>query len=427
MGKGQEKVKKSLVCVTSLVFAAMTLENAWAWPTADECSQGSGCISTANGGKVTFNFNASWDVDTQTQNGQLTFTDSNLIPGGLSLNSSTLIDYSVLSTTTREFGFDLSGTAYGQARVTVTDNGATGDTIQIQLVDPSGVPVYDTLTQTLSADCAGGITVGSCVVPSPCQLQVSAMCSSPNSTPSGSCAVAGSSGPIEFTYTVKNAGTTAVPLSSLTASDSFGSLDLSSLGSGSIAPGQSVSFSITETVTGPFPFVNTVTVTGGTGQCSDEASVTVQQTTPTPGTECDDFVTGGGWIVGTPTGAKGNFGVHGGLRNGKLWGGLNYLDHGTGLHVKSTGVTAYTVIGATCRRIGFNVTIDGKPGTAVVDVCDNGEPGRNDTFGITLSDGYKASGDLGGRRPGGGNIQLHKKNCNNGNGSKSANSKAATM
>jgi hypothetical protein len=36
-------------------------------------------------------------------------------------------------------------------------------------------------------------------------------------------------------------------------------------------------------------------------------------------------------------------------------------------------------------------------------VSDNGEPGRNDTFAIRLSNGYHASGSLSG-----GNIQLHK-------------------
>ncbi|HZI33470.1 MAG TPA: post-COAP-1 domain-containing protein, partial [Candidatus Binatia bacterium] len=61
-----------------------------------------------------------------------------------------------------------------------------------------------------------------------------------------------------------------------------------------------------------------------------------------------------------------------------------------------------------CRDITYEVTIDGVPGTAYVIACDNGEPGRNDTFDITLSSGYHAAGDLGGARPGGGNIQLHK-------------------
>jgi hypothetical protein len=42
------------------------------------------------------------------------------------------------------------------------------------------------------------------------------------------------------------------------------------------------------------------------------------------------------------------------------------------------------------------------PGSYDIDVADNGEPGRGDTFTITLSNGYTARGTLGG-----GNIQLH--------------------
>src|SRR3989442_6685303 len=57
-----------------------------------------------------------------------------------------------------------------------------------------------------------------------------------------------------------------------------------------------------------------------------------------------DFVTGGGWIVGTPSGAKGNFGVGGGVKNGAFWGHLNYLDHGSGLHVKATSITGYAFV-----------------------------------------------------------------------------------
>src|SRR6266702_6867804 len=60
-----------------------------------------------------------------------------------------------------------------------------------------------------------------------------------------------------------------------------------------------------------------------------------------------DFVTGGGWI--TPSGARGNFAVAGGIKNTGFWGHLQYQDHGTGLKVHGTGVTAYTVIGATTR------------------------------------------------------------------------------
>ena len=141
------------------------------------------------------------------------------------------------------------------------------------------------------------------------------------------------------------------------------------------------------------------------------ADITCKSVTPPPPTsQCDDFVTGGGWIVG-PSGEKANFGVAGGIRKGALWGHLNYIDHGTGLHVKAQAVTDYEVIDAVTRQISYDVTIDGVAGTAVVRVSDNGEPGRNDTFEITLSNGYTAGGDLGGSQPGGGNIQLHLGKC----------------
>jgi hypothetical protein len=134
-------------------------------------------------------------------------------------------------------------------------------------------------------------------------------------------------------------------------------------------------------------------------------------TNPPPGSASPcDFVTGGGWITGTPSGAKANFGVAGGIKNGAFWGHLNYIDHGSGMHVKHTAVTGYAFDpnDADCRIIDYNVTIDGQPGTARVRVCDKGEPGRNDIFQIQLSSGYFAGGDLGGAHPGGGNIQLHK-------------------
>ncbi|HEU5261533.1 MAG TPA: choice-of-anchor P family protein [Gemmatimonadales bacterium] len=124
---------------------------------------------------------------------------------------------------------------------------------------------------------------------------------------------------------------------------------------------------------------------------------------PPPPPSCRDFVTGGGWITGTPSGAKANFGVAGGLKNGALWGHLTYIDHGANLKVKGTGVTDYMELGPTSRRIVGTAEINGQTAsTYTVDVTDDGEPGRNDTFLLELSNGYRASGALGG-----GNIQLH--------------------
>jgi hypothetical protein len=122
----------------------------------------------------------------------------------------------------------------------------------------------------------------------------------------------------------------------------------------------------------------------GTGSCADK-----------------DFVTGGGWI--TRQGARANFAVAGGPGG---WGHLQYIDHGSNFKVKGTGVTAYGpgTTGPTSRQIDGTAVWTGGSGTYHVEVADNGEPGRNDTFALTLSNGYAAAGTLGG-----GNIQLHCK------------------
>ncbi|HEX4628823.1 MAG TPA: choice-of-anchor P family protein [Gemmatimonadales bacterium] len=135
---------------------------------------------------------------------------------------------------------------------------------------------------------------------------------------------------------------------------------------------------------------------------------------PPPGCTPADFVTGGGWITGTPSAAKANFGVGGGIKHGAFWGHLTYIDHGSGgPQVKGTGVTGYTAdaTSPTMRHIQGTAEVNGQSGfTYLVDVADNGEPGRNDTFTIRLSGGgysYSAGGTL----DGGGNIQLHAPAC----------------
>ncbi len=138
---------------------------------------------------------------------------------------------------------------------------------------------------------------------------------------------------------------------------------------------------------------------------SAHADIGCPTTPPPPPPTCPDFITGGGWIVGTPSGARANFAVAGGVKDGAFWGHLNYIDHGSNsLKVKGTGVTGYgTVDGTTRRWIEGTAEIDGRPGfTYRVEVLDAGEPGRDDTFAIVLSNGYEAAGKLAG-----GNIQLH--------------------
>jgi len=120
-------------------------------------------------------------------------------------------------------------------------------------------------------------------------------------------------------------------------------------------------------------------------------------------TVCHDFVTGGGWI--NVDAKRGNFGFNAGFKPNASspTASFNYIDHNTGMHVKSTSITVY-VQGAspTTRHFEGDATIDGVSGTYSVDVADNDEPGTTDTFAIVLSNGYAAGGTLAG-----GNIQLH--------------------
>lgn len=123
------------------------------------------------------------------------------------------------------------------------------------------------------------------------------------------------------------------------------------------------------------------------------------------GADAEDFITGGGWIDGTPTGARGNFGLKAGANeNGAFFGHLNYVDHEDNMHVKAESITSYILIDETTRQIEGTARIDKESGfTFTIVVSDAGEPGVADTFELTLSNGYTASGTLQG-----GNIQLHE-------------------
>ncbi len=126
-----------------------------------------------------------------------------------------------------------------------------------------------------------------------------------------------------------------------------------------------------------------------------------------PAPECHDFVTGGGFIT-ADTGGRANFGFNAGIKPNATMpeGHLNYVDHATGMHVKSISVSSYTITDATSRRFAGEAEVNGVAGyTYTVDVVDKAEPGRHaDFFSITLKDiNYSAAGSLEG-----GNIQLHK-------------------
>jgi hypothetical protein len=139
---------------------------------------------------------------------------------------------------------------------------------------------------------------------------------------------------------------------------------------------------------------------------------------PTP---CD-FITGGGFVF-TDLGERANFGAHGGCKHGGFWGHVNYVDHGgfmgvTPYHVSSIEITGYLMgdFGSpTGREIcGWARTNADETVRFRVRMEDNGEPGRNDRFGIRLENGYLVTTRfLADGGPGGGNIQLHKGNNSN--------------
>jgi hypothetical protein len=114
-----------------------------------------------------------------------------------------------------------------------------------------------------------------------------------------------------------------------------------------------------------------------------------------------DFVTGGGWIT-TQSGSRATFAVAGGPDG---WGHFEYIDHGSGLKVKGTGVTFYGpgMTGPTSRQINGTAQWTGGGGTYSVEVADNGEPGHyTDLFWLKAPMTENAN-------LGGGNIQLHCK------------------
>jgi hypothetical protein len=136
--------------------------------------------------------------------------------------------------------------------------------------------------------------------------------------------------------------------------------------------------------------------------------------TPVCGTGATDFVTGGGWIVSpSNANAKANFAVAGGIKNGAPWGHLLFVDHGNGLRVKGTGVTAYNLypdFGPNGRQTLGSADVAGTTKSYEADVADDGEPGRAvDRFQLLLNQTLQTASPPG--YLAGGNIQLHKPNC----------------
>jgi hypothetical protein len=150
--------------------------------------------------------------------------------------------------------------------------------------------------------------------------------------------------------------------------------------------------------------------------CPSPAPASCSSNTP------NDRITGGGWVAGTQSGGRGNFGAAGGYQNdGSLWGHLTYIDHGNGMKVKGDRVTGYGFdpndpSNPLAREITGVADVTNPDGTTSVvdyflDLADYGEPGAgHDHFKLKLSNGYIATGNYNNTPPllNAGNLKLHK-------------------
>jgi hypothetical protein len=134
-----------------------------------------------------------------------------------------------------------------------------------------------------------------------------------------------------------------------------------------------------------------------------------------------DFITGGGYVF-KDNGNMVNFGAHGGCKNGQFWGNFNVVDHENNFHMKAEQITGYLYDPA--HPEGRDICGWASTNTSDhlvmfrIRMNDNGEPGKNDSFGIVLDD-WQSAGErfykvtvrkLANGEGGGGNIQLHKSN-----------------
>ena len=137
-----------------------------------------------------------------------------------------------------------------------------------------------------------------------------------------------------------------------------------------------------------------------------------------------DFITAGGYVF-KDNDEMANFGVHGGCKNGQFWGHVNYVDHENQFHLNSTRITGYMYDpdSPNSRDICGFARINDQSQEVMfrVRLTDNGEPGVNDQFGITVDNWYTSgerfyrvsTRELGDGDGGGGNVQLHKGNRSN--------------
>lgn len=315
------KIFYSIFALTTLCGSRLN-----ASPTTDDCVQAAGCFQTSSGGQAHFDVTAVFDVETHSSTGSLiNFVDA---AAGINVSSPLLTDYANPGLTSRNLRFTLNSTIADEARVLVEDNGAlTADRFEIQLLRNGNI-VYQQ-GGNLLASCGGGVVVSqNCqsTPPPPCILDVSASftygncetvtvpppkppkCDSKkpthcrkhcpntrscskhkngnNNNNDDDCQKTNNPGTtkevcdVKITYTIKNTG--PVPITSLTAVDAFGPLDLSGVPL-PLAPGATLTLEANEQVTGEIQNKLVVTANQSGDSCSASADVLIKKPQPTPG------------------------------------------------------------------------------------------------------------------------------------------------
>ena len=133
-----------------------------------------------------------------------------------------------------------------------------------------------------------------------------------------------------------------------------------------------------------------------------------------------DFITSGGFVF-KDNKAMANFSADGGCKHDEFWGSVNYVDHENNFHLKSTQITGYLFDPANPnqRDICGKARVNDSASEVMfrIHLEDQGEPGKNDRFGIII-DNWNAptrfyvvsNRKLADGQGGGGNVQLHKEN-----------------
>jgi PKD repeat protein len=140
---------------------------------------------------------------------------------------------------------------------------------------------------------------------------------------------------------------------------------------------------------GSYRVVLTVTDNEGKSASSEQF---VQVSDPPRAGEAE----GGGWIA-APSGDRGHFTFDVQTDGATAAGTMSYTDRGAKLKAEALTIESLTFDGTTARITGTCTVNKAASFTFTIDVADGGDPGKGrDAFAIRLSNGYQASGTLGG-------------------------------